>query len=357
YWSLDEAIWLHRYEPELDNVRAAMEWTTRHDPKLSVALYGSAWPLLVETDLHTQGRAQYAQVLALLSDELPRARVGRFWEAIASYDSTRQCDRARYAAELAAAMHAASGDTRSRYYALMQLASNWPVDITTARSVFEGARLLEDPAWPARLLAHGALTEGALLTGAGQLTAARAAYQRALRLALTTSERQALAATVHMVELDVACDDVSAALQLGRPLALSLQHLGRRDTRIELLVVIFSALLIAGETEEARSAGAELYDLAVRFDIGKLYLALDAMALLACREQRYDAAARIVACADTAHETHGQARRRPAAQRVRSAVAMLLDEHLGPAWRNGRPDGEQRLDEATACALALGLCA
>ena len=29
YWSLDEAIWLHRYEPELDNVRAAMEWATR----------------------------------------------------------------------------------------------------------------------------------------------------------------------------------------------------------------------------------------------------------------------------------------------------------------------------------------
>ena len=25
YWSLDEAIWLHRYEPELDNVRAAMK--------------------------------------------------------------------------------------------------------------------------------------------------------------------------------------------------------------------------------------------------------------------------------------------------------------------------------------------
>jgi hypothetical protein len=174
-------------------------------------------------------------------------------------------------------MHAASSDTRSRYYALMQLASNWPVDITTARSVFEGARLLEDPAWPARLLAHGALTEG--------------------------------------------------------------------------------ALLIAGHTEEARSTAGELYDLAMRFDVGKLYLALDAMALLACREQRYEAAARIVACADAAHEAHGQARRRPAAQRVRSAVNTVLDEYLGPAWRNDRPDGEQRLDEARACALALGLYA
>jgi len=145
-------------------------------------------------------------------------------------------------------------------------------------------------------------------------------------------------------------------LQLGRPLALSLQHLGRRETRIELLVVTFSALLIAGEIEEARATGAELYDLAVRFDSSKLYMALDAMALLACKEQRYEAAARIGACADVAHETHGHAQRRPAAQRVRASVKTLLDEHLGPAWRAGR-GGVQPLDETAACALALGLSA
>ncbi|MGO8830089.1 MAG: ATP-binding protein [Steroidobacteraceae bacterium] len=356
YWSLDEAIWLHRYEPELDNVRAAMEWATRNEREIGISLYGSAWPLFVETDLHAEGRARYSQSLGLLSDALPRARVGRFWEAIASYDSTRQCDRARYAAELAAAMHAATGDVRSRYYALMQLASNWPVDAGTGRSVHEEARLLEDPAWPARLLTHGALTEGALLTSAGQFVAARTAYQRALRFALTTSERQALVATVNIAELDIACGDTAAALQLGRPLALSLQHLGRRETRIELLVVTFSALLIAGEIEEARATGAELYDLAVRFDSSKLYMALDAMALLACKEQRFEAAARIAACADAARETHGHAHRRPAAQRVRASVKSLLDEHLGPAWCAGR-GGLQPLDETAACALALGLSA
>ena len=58
YWSLDEAIWLHRYEPELDNVRAAMEWAAEHDRALGVALFGSAWPLFVETDLYGEGRAR-----------------------------------------------------------------------------------------------------------------------------------------------------------------------------------------------------------------------------------------------------------------------------------------------------------
>jgi hypothetical protein len=126
----------------------------------------------------------------------------------------------------------------------MQLAFSWRVDTEAARTAFDTARKLEDPTWPARLLTHGALTEGALLMSAGKFADARIAYQRAVRLALTTSERQALAATVHIVELDIARNDTAAALQLGRPLALSLRHMGRTEARFELLVLTFSALLI-----------------------------------------------------------------------------------------------------------------
>ena len=181
-------------------------------------------------------------------------------------------------------MYAETKDTRSHYYALMQLAFNWRVDTEAARTAFEAARQLEDPAWPARLLTHGALTEGALLMSAGKFVEARLAYQRAMQFALTTSERQALAATVNIVELDIARGDTAGALQLGRPLALSLLHLGRRETLFELLVVTFSALLIAGELDEARATGAELYELAMRLDTSKLYTVLDAMAFLACTE-------------------------------------------------------------------------
>ena len=355
YWSLDEALWLHRYEPELANVRAAMEWSLHHDRELGVALFGSAWPLFVETDLYAEGRKRYEQVLTLLSDALPRARTGRFWEAIATYDSTRQCDRARYAAELAAAMHASAGDTRARYYALMQLAFNWRGDPQTAQSAFEEARSLEDPAWPARLLTHGALTEGALLMGKGQFAEARGAYQRAVRSALSTSERQALAATVCIVELDIACGDAASALQLGRPLAISLQHLGRRETRFELLVMIFSALLLSGETEEARTVGAELYTLALHLDTSKLYTALDAMAYLACVERHDEAAARIAAYSDIAHEAHGQTRRRPVEEKLREHVRTSLAERLGPRWPTPLHPPRAHFDESKACSLALGL--
>lgn len=352
YWSLDETIWLQRYGAELENVRAAIDWAADHDRELGVALYGSSWPLFMETELFAEAHARYEQTVGLLTDSLPRARLGRFWEAVATYDSTRQCDRARYAAELAASMHEETGDVRSRYYALMQLALNWRVDNASAREAFATAKQLEQAAWPARLLTYGALTEGALLLSAGQLVEARDAYRRAVRLALTVSERQALAASVNIVELDLACDDAASALQLGRPLAVNLRHSGRRATHLELLGALFGALLFAGQTAEARAIGAELYELALRIDPGKLYTVLDAMAVLACAEQNYDAAARIERCADVAYEAHGQARRRPTEERMRRSVAAMLDEKLGPDWRSAL----QALpaDEAGACSLALG---
>ncbi len=353
YWSLDEALWLYRYGAELENLRAALDWALSRDAILAISLFGSAWPLWVEADLGAEGRMRYEQLLASLSDAVPRKRVARFWEAIAVCDSTRQCDRARYAAELAARMHAESGDSRARYFALMLLALNWRTDSDMARDSCAAARRLEESTWPARLVAHGALAEGALLTGAGRYPEARAAYERATRIALATSERQALAATVGVVELDIACGRTEAALQLARPLASSLRHIGRKDTQFELLVLAFAALLIDGELEEARGRGAELHELARRFDMGKLYLALDAMAFLACQEGRFADAVRIAACAEEARVAHGQIRRRPAEEHMRIAVKTILDQRLGLQWECGA-SGEP-LDELSACSLALGI--
>ena len=353
YWSLDEAIWLERYGAELANVRAALDWASANDKALAVALYGSTWPLYAETELYAEARARYEQVVRLLSDQLPRARLGRFWEAVATFDSTRQCDRARYAAELAATMHGASGDVRGRYYALMLLALNWRGDESAARAAYASGQALEDPTWPTRLLAQGALTDGALLLNAAQYPEARASYGRAVRLALTVSERQALAATVHIVELDVSAGDTTAALQLGRPLAASLRHSTHRATRFDLLAVVFGALVLAGERDEARAIGGELYDLAMRLDASRLYAVLDAMALLACGEGRAEAAARILCAADLARAAHGESGRRPAEEKMRVTVAAELDARLGGDWRAlalGCPP-----DEAGACALALRL--
>jgi len=355
YWSEDEALWLARYEPELENVRSAITWATVHEPELAVRLFGSAWPLLFEADLNAEGRRSFHDTVGLLSDGVPRAAVARFWEAIATFESTRQCDRARYAAELAAQMHADTGDLQARYYALMLLASNWRIDNEAARVAFETAHALEDSSWPARLLGFGAQTEGALLLTRGEFAGARAAYQRALRAALTVSERQALAATAEIVELDVACGDPVAALQLARLLVARLRHSSRSGVRFGLLVATLEALLQSGELQEARAIACEIYEVGTRLEPARLYTALDAMAQLACAEKRYTVAARVAACADAAYTLHGQGERRLTEARLRAQIEACLAGELGTGWRESAVDRTAPLDERGACALALGL--
>ena len=63
-----------------------------------------------------------------------------------------------------------------------------------------------------------------------------------------------------IVELDIACGDPAAVLELARLLALSLRHLGLLETQFELLVMTFVALLVSGELAEARATGAELLE-------------------------------------------------------------------------------------------------
>jgi predicted ATPase/DNA-binding winged helix-turn-helix (wHTH) protein len=354
YWSTDEAAWLNQYEPEIDNVRAAVAWAGREDAELAVALHGSAWPLFAESDLHAETRAGHEEAIALLRDSLQPARVARFWEAVAACATGRQCDRARYAAELAAGLHQAADDDRSRYFALMQLVANGLHEPSGVRGAFDVAKRLERPDWPARILAHGAMVEGMLLTAEGDYPGARDAHRRALGYALTTSERQALAATACIVELDIACGATAAALQLGRPLAISLRYSGRRETRYELLALNLGALLLADERDEAKATAAELHELARRLDPGRLDIALEAMALLAARDGRAPLSARIAHAADAARERHGRPRRRPAEERLREATGEILDRQLGPGWST-RAAAQRTLSESEACEMALGL--
>jgi predicted ATPase/DNA-binding winged helix-turn-helix (wHTH) protein len=354
YWSVDEAVWLHHHEREVENLLTALGWAQRHDAALAVALYGSAWPLFVETDLHTEARAAHAEAVSLLGESVPASRVARFWEAVATYDSERQADRARYAAEIAARMHIAAGDAKSGYYAALQGVLNGRHDLDAAGRALAAARRLEQPGWPARLRAHGAIVEGALLASAGEVAGARAAYRRALDHAVATSERQALAATVSIVELDIASGALTGALQLARPLAISLRHSGRRETRHELLTLLFGALLLAGEIDEARAVGVELYELARGLDLSRLYFALDAMALLAAMTGRHELAAGVARTAESAHESHGQFRPRPAGVRIRAEVQRRLDAARGAGWRPA-PATAAAMGEEEACEIALGL--
>jgi predicted ATPase/DNA-binding winged helix-turn-helix (wHTH) protein len=355
YWSLDEAIWLQRYLPDIDNVRAAIDWAAGHDGALAVALYGSSWPLYAEAEFAGEARSRFEQNVRALARTLPPARVARFWEAVAVHDSMRQRSRAGHAAQLAAQLHAEAGDKRAQYFDLVQLALNSDQDTLAARAALDTAHALEDAAWPPRLLTHGALAEGAWHAAAGDYAQASEACRRALRLALSVSERLALTATVHVVELDLVRGDFAAAIALGRPLEFSLQRAGRRRSCIAVQSLLCAACLLDDRRVEALQYGAELHRAALGPDADWTWLALEAMALLALRDGRDADAARVLACADAGHEARGGRERGPAQRLLRERVVQgLAAAGAGPV-AGGKAVAAGPAAPAEAIALALGI--
>ncbi len=89
--------------------------------------------------------------------------------------------------------------------------------------------------------------------------------------------------------------------------------------------------------------------------LGRRHQSLDAMALLALREggTRLRHVSRLAA--DAAHESRGQAGRRPAAARIRGEIDRLLDAALGAGWRSHADAVQAPLGEQEACDRALGL--
>ena len=188
----------------------------------------------------------------------------------------------------------------------------------------------------------------------GDYAQARAAYRRALDFALAASERQALAATVNIVELDVgerrdrrgaaarpAAGDEPEALRAARDAASSCCHCcsGRCCSR-------------ARSTRRVRSAWSSTSS-------------RGASTSRACTGSRRDGAAGCargsprrgrphLRGAETAHVRHGQVQRRPAGERIRASVLEILDRKLGAGWRARSADGAALPGEEEACAMALG---
>jgi hypothetical protein len=214
YWSLDEAIWLHRYEPELDNVRVALEWATLNDPNSPLPCSDRLGPCSSRPTCKPKpvpAIRRCSRFCPMFCREPASADFGkrsppttRRGNAIAL--ATRRNSRLRCTPNGRHSLsllrtHAAGGQLARRYRLC-------PLDVRS-RSAPGGSGMACAPAgvrFPDRRR---------LLTSAGRFDEARAAYQRAVKLALTTSERQALVASVNIVELDLACGDTAAALQLG----------------------------------------------------------------------------------------------------------------------------------------------
>ncbi len=149
YLGEPDALWLARFEPELDNLRAALAWALVHDGVCAVALVGAAAPLwrYLSLDAETQRAVQASEAHVASA---PSALAARWWRAAQWAWAEVAPTRSRAAGAAAQALYRGLGDTLGLYAELTAIAGQWQAAHSEADAALAEALAIESPHWPAR---------------------------------------------------------------------------------------------------------------------------------------------------------------------------------------------------------------
>jgi predicted ATPase len=347
-WRLPEAAFVAHYEPELDNLRAALDWSLAHDAACAVALAGSAARLWRHLSLHPEGLRYFALAQALIDADTPALQVARLWEGLAQLSGERSSTESGTAAQRAVDLFSQLGDRLGHFVALAHVAFSHRVASPQAQAAFAAMQQLEDPQWPPAVRLLSAKVEGGLASMDGRIEVARNANQRRLGLAdAAGSERDGFAALGNLADIALMAGDADLAVRLGRDL---LARLGRRHqiTRAIALGNLLLALLTQGATAEARAVAVAFAETSRQ--LAYLYVdnTSEALAWLALQEGRWAAAARLLGYSDAQRID-----REPNEARARDRVATALAVHFDADTLQAEMAQGAVLAPAAACALAL----
>ncbi|MBT9523883.1 MAG: helix-turn-helix transcriptional regulator [Rhizobacter sp.] len=264
---MSDVDWLACYEPELDNLRAALGWANAQgDGQTVVALVGSAAPLWHHLSLHGEARQWHDLSESMLDASTPKPLAAQWWRAAQWAWSEMAPERARAAAEQAHRLYRELGDVHGLYAELAGLAGMWSEPNAQARAALEEALALEKPDWPARERAWGQRARADVARAEGRLSDSREAREAELVLRMAAGdERGRLRAMSHLADLALALGEVDEAVQRGRALVALLRAQRSPSTLCVALWNLIHALKAQGDAEGAQALMPEASALARDF--------------------------------------------------------------------------------------------
>lgn len=324
YLQAPDAVWVARYEPELDNLRAALAWSIAHAPVLAAGLVGAAAPLwrhlaldgellrAVEATRPLLGPAA-VDVAGLTprtpsiasptpgltpapddSGQVPPAVAARWWRAAQWAWTDASPERSREAGRQALALYRALGDRHGLYAELTALAGQWSTANVEARAALDEALALEAADWSPREKAWGWRARADLARAEGRHDDSRSAREQELAWRTQAGdERGRLRALAHLLELALMRDDADEAVRLGQALVAGLKSQRAPAALCRALLNLSSALLNRGDLDEAGACLREATPLAREVDL--MPAAADELAWLGALRGRVDDAARWLA--------------------------------------------------------------
>jgi predicted ATPase/DNA-binding winged helix-turn-helix (wHTH) protein len=266
---MSDADWLARYEPELDNMRAALTWAHHQaDAETVVALVGAAAPLWHHLSLHGEARQWHDLSESMVDTATPKPLAAQWWRAAQWAWSESTPARARAAAEQAHDLYRELGDVHGLYAELTGLAGMWSEAHPQAVAALEEALLLERSDWPTRERAWGQRARADVARAHGALRESLAAREAELSLRKAAGdERGQLRALSHLADLALALGNVDDAVKQGQELIFKLRARRMLSTLCIALWNLIAALRAQGDVVGAENLRPEAEALAKDFGI------------------------------------------------------------------------------------------
>ena len=340
-YRMSDAQWGGLYRPELDNVRAALDWAfgAGGAPAIGIALAGGSGPLWTNLVIRAEGQRRLEAALAWIGPQIPELDQARLWLWLGILLGEAIPVQAVAAKERAVGIYRRLGETPGLGLSLVQLGHTLPLlgRVEEAKKAFaEAFPLLEQAGLPTAL--------GRCFECFGLML-----YRSA------GAELDALNALSNIADVTWALGDLDGAtVSLRQTVALVRKLPGPPSGgRLGLpLINLAGVLTERGELDEALVAAREALPLLT--DGGYAWSFLDHVALRAAMAGKVANAARVAGHADSTFAAKKTSRQFNEA-RAHERLHALLREKLHPAELERLLAEGAKMSEDHACRLALEL--
>jgi tetratricopeptide (TPR) repeat protein len=354
---LPDAEWRARYQPELDNVRAALDWAfgSGGDPAIGVELSGAAGELWYWLALEHEGQQRIAVAVASIGSQTSESDQARLWRWLGEMWAMERPTQAVAAYECAIDLHRRVGDGSVPGHLFV-----WLGEVLTLIGRVEQAVSILAEAFSAlerkgtqKTWGHYFLFSGFVKTMTGDLAAARIDYEKGVSLARSTgAERLMLGGLTFLADLAWETGDLDRAFAGFREAAALIRNRAMKPKGLLGLCLTNLAGIHTerGELDEALAAARE--GLPLRKEDGYSWGAFDHLGLRAALAEKTASAARLAGYADAAYAAKATPRQANET-RARDRLQTLLRERLSVDELERLLAEGAAMNEDDACRLAL----
>ena len=354
----DDAVWIAAAAPELDNLRAALNWALRAADRapLAISLAGAASLLWEKLSLFAEGRGYLERAEAMIDDATPPALAARLYRHSGSLWHPSDRPRALAALQRAAAIYRALGDEEAlgSVLALMGSIQSFLGAADEAVRVLRDARGLLEGSKRRKSLFNVLNNLGALACTTGEMAQARDLFEEAMLIARPWSARDREATVlVNLAEIEFNLGRTESAVNRGRKAAALLRAIGQQADLGWALVNLTAYLLASERPDEALEVWSEGFRLVRPVGGFILRAGLEQAALLAAGQGRLTDAARLAGFVDAGYRNAGETRQ-PTEQTVHDLLWGKLEPGLSPHELARLTRDGAGWTEAQASAFAAG---